>query len=473
VPLAALGSAFSYHKYISKVKFSDLVESNKVVDEAWVGGSELSAGCVLCGNRPEGERAVRLNSGGLVCKPCFEGLQYVYFPETYQQRHVDYTVAKEARRIARREYESAHHVAGEARRIARKEYENAHPSTAAVSRLGKGKRIAGWLIAGVIAVCGGLGLLTSGATPVFWILAAMLLASLVGVLAIISGNSSRHLVRLAGDLSRWDEANPDPVAMLAGDLSQWDAANPDPPAPELRQFHDPQAVLTDRDRRLLQVFDYWPGYPPFWTYVRSVVLASDGQRCQVTGCPSRTALHIHHMRPVSEGGSHRPDNLVTLCEFHHGLCPAPGHERVWGQITTRYFTMVRAHLRSGYPVKASVRRLELATQEQLERIIQFYAMVCKACGHTSPRITVDYDENTVDVHCPKCNRLAEWDQKLPEENGPWLAAKLSPKKNIGRWHDDSALMESKRRPVGRRRSEGSLSRRPRPKAGWYRRRRRW
>jgi hypothetical protein len=437
VPVATLGSAFSYHRYISKVKFSDLVESNKVVEEAWVVTDQSPTGCVLCGKRPEGESAVRLNSGGLVCKPCFEGLQYVYFPEMYQQRHVDYTVAKEARRIARKEYESA------------------HPSTAAIRRMGKATRISGWTIAGDIVVCGGLGLLTSASTPVFWILGALLLVSLVGVLVVINGSSKKH------------------VAILTGDMSRWDETSPDPPAPDLRQFHDPQAVLTDRDRRLLEVFDYWPGYPPFWSYVRSVILNVDEQRCQVTGCPSRTALHIHHMRPVSEGGSHRPDNLVTLCEFHHGLCPASGHERVWGQISTRYFTMVRAHLRSGHHVNAHVRRLVLATQEQLERIRPYHDMVCDGCESPTPRISVDCDRNTVSISCSKCMEHAELEQKLLEEDGPWLAAHIRARKHIGRWHDDSRLMQSNRAPVGRRRSELTPSRTARRRVRQYPRRRRW
>ncbi|MCX6844487.1 MAG: HNH endonuclease [candidate division WOR-3 bacterium] len=419
------------------MRFSDLVESNKVVEGAWIDAGGLTTGCVLCGRKPEGESAVRLNNGGRVCKPCFEGLQYVYFPETYQRRHVDYTVAMEDRRLARLEFEDT------------------HPCTATIRHLRKAKRAVGWLMAGSVVSCAGLGLLTMAATPFFWILGVLLAALFLGTWATLRRSHRSNEVKLTAEMTRWDQANPAP------------------PVPELRQFHDPQAVLTEHDQRVLEVFDYWPGYPPFWAYVRSVVLASDGQRCQVTGCPSRTELHIHHMLPVSEAGSHRPDNLVTLCEFHHGLCPAPGHERVWGQITTRYFTMVRAHLRNGHPVKTHVRRLELATQEQLERIIQFHAMACKGCGHPSPRITVDYEENTVDVHCPKCSRLAEWDQKLLEENGPWLTTRLSPKTNVGRWHDNSAMMESRRPPVGRRRSEGRLSRPARLKAGWYPRRRRW
>lgn len=38
------------------------------------------------------------------------------------------------------------------------------------------------------------------------------------------------------------------------------------------------------------------------------------------------------MRPVAEGGTHAPDNLVSLCDFHHALEPEKGHERIWANI---------------------------------------------------------------------------------------------------------------------------------------------
>ena len=42
----------------------------------------------------------------------------------------------------------------------------------------------------------------------------------------------------------------------------------------------------------------------------------DGYTCQ--NCKmSKTPLHVHHIRFVSEGGSDMPDNLITLCESCH------------------------------------------------------------------------------------------------------------------------------------------------------------
>ena len=36
-------------------------------------------------------------------------------------------------------------------------------------------------------------------------------------------------------------------------------------------------------------------------------------------CGERKDLHVHHVLPVSRGGSNDPENLTTLCVFHHEL----------------------------------------------------------------------------------------------------------------------------------------------------------
>lgn len=36
-------------------------------------------------------------------------------------------------------------------------------------------------------------------------------------------------------------------------------------------------------------------------------------------CLARRWLHIHHIRPVSQGGDNSPENLTTLCAAHHDL----------------------------------------------------------------------------------------------------------------------------------------------------------
>ena len=51
--------------------------------------------------------------------------------------------------------------------------------------------------------------------------------------------------------------------------------------------------------------------------VRSFVLHRDGGACTADGCVSRYRLQPHHIRPRARRGTHDPDNLTSLCWFHH------------------------------------------------------------------------------------------------------------------------------------------------------------
>ena len=51
--------------------------------------------------------------------------------------------------------------------------------------------------------------------------------------------------------------------------------------------------------------------------VRALVFGRDGHRCVIAGCQSRSRLQPHHLVPFSEGGTHHPDNLITVCWYHH------------------------------------------------------------------------------------------------------------------------------------------------------------
>ncbi len=50
--------------------------------------------------------------------------------------------------------------------------------------------------------------------------------------------------------------------------------------------------------------------------LRRFVAWRDGG-CTIDGCHSRYRLQPHHIRARAEGGDHDPDNLTTLCWFHH------------------------------------------------------------------------------------------------------------------------------------------------------------
>ncbi|MGB9357381.1 MAG: DUF222 domain-containing protein [Acidimicrobiia bacterium] len=51
--------------------------------------------------------------------------------------------------------------------------------------------------------------------------------------------------------------------------------------------------------------------------LRRFVMHRDGAVCTVAGCVSRYRLQIHHIVPWSQNGSTDPENLTTLCWFHH------------------------------------------------------------------------------------------------------------------------------------------------------------
>lgn len=57
-------------------------------------------------------------------------------------------------------------------------------------------------------------------------------------------------------------------------------------------------------------------YPSNWNSIRKDILERDGYQCTECGT-SKEQLHVHHITPVSEGGSHSPKNLRTLCHSCH------------------------------------------------------------------------------------------------------------------------------------------------------------
>jgi len=62
--------------------------------------------------------------------------------------------------------------------------------------------------------------------------------------------------------------------------------------------------------------------------VRRKVLARDKHRCRAPGCGRTRFLEVHHLVARQQGGSNRPENLVTLCASCHRLW----HERGNGSV---------------------------------------------------------------------------------------------------------------------------------------------
>jgi 5-methylcytosine-specific restriction endonuclease McrA len=63
------------------------------------------------------------------------------------------------------------------------------------------------------------------------------------------------------------------------------------------------------------LYDVWPTYPPDWDERRRLVGDRDHGSCAECGVGG--TLHLHHIRPLSQGGTNRLDNLSLLCAYCH------------------------------------------------------------------------------------------------------------------------------------------------------------
>ncbi len=51
--------------------------------------------------------------------------------------------------------------------------------------------------------------------------------------------------------------------------------------------------------------------------IRRFVQWRDMGQCSIAGCHSRYRIQPHHIKERHQGGDHDPDNLVSLCWYHH------------------------------------------------------------------------------------------------------------------------------------------------------------
>ncbi len=72
------------------------------------------------------------------------------------------------------------------------------------------------------------------------------------------------------------------------------------------------------DLILCKLYDFWPEIPPDWEDRRQLLIDEFNYctQCKKFGTRS-TSLHVHHIVPISKGGSHRLSNLEVLCEKCH------------------------------------------------------------------------------------------------------------------------------------------------------------
>ena len=56
-----------------------------------------------------------------------------------------------------------------------------------------------------------------------------------------------------------------------------------------------------------------------WDIIRAEILLRDGYQCQESDGYCCGVLHVHHITPLSKGGTNQAHNLITLCVFHHSM----------------------------------------------------------------------------------------------------------------------------------------------------------
>ena len=383
-------SEFNPQKFLSRVNLDALIERNTTYNETSV--HDGNSACIFCkGLTPRG---ILLNDKSFLCESCYLEISMISYPERYESQRRQHLLITEARKLAWQSF--------------REKFEYQSDESTLV--------FLGWA-----------SVLLAFINPAFLIIT-------VGMLVVGYDRNSTNKRKL----DEWSALK-----------ASWEQSNPEPPLPDLKHFHDPDALLTSRDLLVLKVFYHWPGYPPFWKYLRSVVIARDNNRCQVSGCPSRLELHVHHMKPVSMGGRHAPDNLISLCDFHHALEPEQGHERIWSNIKTRYFTLVRDHERANrtnegtHAVKTHLRRLQLITLPELNELASFYGFSCPNCN--SPvSLSLLSSKSMIRAECTSCMKYVEGPQQLTEESGPLLAEVLVVTRNLGRWKARWEMLEERK-----------------------------
>lgn len=66
---------------------------------------------------------------------------------------------------------------------------------------------------------------------------------------------------------------------------------------------------------------FWPGYPPDWDTRKAGVLREANYHCQVCG-RSGVPLDVHHIIPITDGGTNEFSNLRAICrDCHQGEHP--------------------------------------------------------------------------------------------------------------------------------------------------------
>ena len=193
----------SWHQNFNPQQFLSRVDVEKLItrNKAYPENevASLISPCILCSQ--QFGSGIVLNDRSFICKSCFHAVSLIEYPERYETLRREYLKNREARRVARSELID-HSVT---RKVG-----NFFVTAAAMSVL-----------------------------LIFW----KPLLFFVPILGF-------GIAMFVGQIHN-------------GNMKQWEKEFPEPTQPQTKHFHDPSAVLTPRDQLVLDVFNHWPGYPPF------------------------------------------------------------------------------------------------------------------------------------------------------------------------------------------------------------------
>ena len=206
-------------------------------------------------------------------------------------------------------------------------------------------------------------------------------------------------------------------------------------------IHQPGVIYPEFD-----TYSGGTGYPPDWNARKLAIKKRDNNRCKVTGCPSLCAIDVHHCTPIYDGGSHRLDNLVCLCQAHHWLLPFhhkvadnADRDRFSGRFSIRraYWRWNQSRSRR-VSVPAHFVRYVKATVSDCERIRDYLGFRCTTCR--SDDIHFAHINDMLVCACLGCRTGWELPQLLPEEIGPILASYFAATRNVGTFAFDLCFL---------------------------------
>lgn len=171
-------------------------------------------------------------------------------------------------------------------------------------------------------------------------------------------------------------------------------------------------------------------YPDDWDTRRREVYQRDNYSCQNCGIRggSRgdTELHAHHIVPKSKGGTHRKQNLVTVCKACHnaihgrGTAPVPVGE---GNLSERVQSAIERHYRTneyddGYVRLGKSTEKQSPTQQTVDKGRNTKYGGCPNCG--DEKLTVSWvgfkpGSKVKVVECKSCS--AQYDEQVRKIDG--------------------------------------------------------